>query len=293
MIGDYALCHRLFQTKQTIPPQSKPFLKKQTIYPQSKPILLRQSAATAENKKNPSRKCLRDGFLYDVKAQKFTRAEALLRLRKDDPVFGKISPEEFIPIAEQHGLFPELGNFVFTEVAKFLSFSKIYERGIEKIDINLSSIQCMQDNLCTSFLEIFNYYQIDPKYINLEIRESSLLSSSSTIFENINCLRTNGASFSLNEYGTGISNAINILNYKFSTIKIDISLIQAAMSEERAKIILERTITMLKELNLNVVAIGVKNKNQAGEVMNMGVDMIQAFCYSKPLPAQEFVNFIK
>ncbi|MBP3460096.1 MAG: EAL domain-containing protein [Lachnospiraceae bacterium] len=107
--------------------------------------------------------------IYSVMEKRFVSAEALVRLKHWE--MGFISPEEFIPLAEKNGLILEIGEFVFREVCRFMSEKKIWEYGIEYIDVNLSAVQCMQERLHESLLRIMDEYHLEYHYINLEITE--------------------------------------------------------------------------------------------------------------------------
>lgn len=237
-----------------------------------------------------------DGFeivyqpIFSLKEGRYKSAEALLRLKETE--IGIISPQEFIPIAEKNGLIIKIGSYVFKEVCKFLSRSRIWEQGIEYVHINLSIIQCMQEKLYEQLLEIMDYYNLPYNFINLEVTESSANASKENLKKNMDVLLEKHVSFSLDDYGTGYSNTTNLIEYTFKTIKLDKSLIWEAMKDEKAKVILDRLIKMIKELGMKVIAEGVETEDQVELVTQMDCDYIQGYYYSHPLSEKDFIVFM-
>lgn len=229
--------------------------------------------------------------IYDVQKNKYSTAEALIRLKNTE--LGFIKPEEFIPLAEQNGMILKIGNFVFKSVCKFLKESKIWEKGIEYIHINLSVIQCMQEKLYEQLFSIIDYYDIPYKYINLEVTETSANASQEILKNNMKVMLENQMRFSLDDYGTGFSNTASLIDYPFNMIKLDKSLIWDAIKDEKARVILKRTISMIKELGMQVIAEGVETKNQVDMVKNLGCDYIQGYFYSYPLTGKDFCIFMQ
>lgn len=229
--------------------------------------------------------------IYSLREERYTVAEALLRLKSDE--MGFVSPDEFIPLAEQNGMILRIGNLVFKNVCKFLAETKIWEWGIEYVFVNLSVIQCMQEKLSEQLLEIMDSYNLQYKYVNLEVKETTVSATGKNLLKNMNKLIEKNINFSLDDYGLDFSNTTNIIKYPFTTIKIDKTMVWASMQNDEAKKILSQTIKMIKELGLLVVAEGVETREQSDELINMDVDYIQGNFYTFPLRKQDFVMFIK
>ena len=224
--------------------------------------------------------------IYSVEKGYYTSAEALIRLRDED--LGFISPDEFIPLAEKNGMILEIGEYVFREVCSFMSNKKIWEKGIEYIDVNLSVVQCMQEKLHEKLINIMDEYRIEYRYINLEITETAAIMSSETLQSNMEKLMAKGIKFSLDDYGTGFSNTSNLVKYSFHTIKLDKSMVWSAMEDEKAMCALEYTIGMVKAMNMQLVAEGVENEEQAEKLESMGCDFFQGYLYSRPVCKEDF-----
>jgi len=238
-----------------------------------------------------------DGFeiyyqpIYEVERKKFTSAEALVRMKNTE--IGFVGPDEFIPLAEKNGMILELGEFVFKNVCKFIKENQIWKYGVEQIHINLSVVQCMQENLAEKFLNIMKELELPSEFIKLEVTETAAVVSSACLSMNMNALVDQGVKFALDDYGTGFSNAVSLIEYPYNTIKIDKSVVWAAMDNENAKKVLKHSISMLKSLEMNIVAEGVETLEQANELAEMGCDFFQGFYYSKPIPGEAFLEFVK
>lgn len=238
-----------------------------------------------------------DGFemyyqpIYEVDKKRFTSAEALVRIKNTE--IGFIGPDEFIPLAEKNGMILELGEFVFKTVCRFIKDNQIWKYGIEHIHINLSVVQCMQENLAEKFINIMKELELPSERIKLEVTETAAVVSSACLSMNMNTLVDQGIKFALDDYGTGFSNAVSLIEYPYNTIKIDKSVIWAAMDNENAKKVLKHSISMLKSLEMNIVAEGVETLEQANELAEMGCDFFQGFYYSKPIPGDAFIEFVK
>ena len=228
--------------------------------------------------------------IYSFEQKRFTTAEALVRLENDE--LGEVSPEEFIPIAEQNGMILQIGEFVFETVCRFVLHHKVWEKGIEYIHVNLSVIQCMQEKLADQLFRIMDLYNLDYRYINLEVTESAAIASSEVLMDNMARLIERNMNFSLDDFGTGFSNTATLIKYPFHTIKLDKGMVWEAMHNKKAEIILKNTIEMVKMLNMEIVAEGAESPEQVEKLNEMGVDFVQGFYYSKPISRDDFLQLV-
>jgi EAL domain-containing protein (putative c-di-GMP-specific phosphodiesterase class I) len=228
--------------------------------------------------------------IYSVKKKCYSSAEALIRLKDDQ--MGYISPEEFVPIAERHGLIIEMGAFVFREVCRFFSQERLWERGIEYIDVNLSVVQCMQENLHEQLVAVMDEYELPYHCINLEITETAAVLSTESLRNNMNRLMEKGVNFSLDDYGTGFSNTASIIEYPFHTIKLDKSMLWSAADSEKAMSALEHMIAMIKSMHMELICEGVETYDQATMLENMGCDYFQGYYFSKPVNSEAFLEVL-
>lgn len=228
--------------------------------------------------------------IYSVREKRFLSAEALIRLQ--DEKYGFISPELFITAAEKNGTILQIGDFVLDEVCGFLARCEKEGLPIQYIEINLSMNQCMQNDLKEKVLYYMQKYHLKPEQINLEITETAANTAQETVEENIQNLTKEGIYFSLDDYGTGYSNISRIMALPFRIIKLDKSLADK-VDESRMKIMLKNTIHMLKEIGMEIVVEGVETKETLQQFTELECDYIQGYYFSKPLPEQEFVEFIR
>ena len=228
--------------------------------------------------------------IYSVQKKRYCSAEALIRLRDDR--MGYISPEEFVPIAERHGLIIEMGTFVFREVCRFMTERRLWERGIEYIDVNLSVVQCMQEDLHEKLIAIMDEYHLPYHCINLEITETAAVLSSDNLRNNMMRLMEKGVNFSLDDYGTGFSNTASIVDYPFHTIKLDKSMLWSATDSEKAMCALEHMIAMIKSMHMELICEGVETQSQATMLEHMGCDYFQGYYFSKPVNADGFLDLL-
>ena len=228
--------------------------------------------------------------IFSFEQNRFTTAEALVRLENDE--LGEVSPEEFIPIAEQNGMILQIGEFVFETVCRFVLHHKLWEKGIEYIHVNLSVIQCMQEKLAEQLFQIMDLYNLDYRYINLEVTESAAIASSDVLLTNMNKLIDRNMNFSLDDFGTGFSNTATLIKYPFHSIKLDKGMVWEAMHNKKAEIILKNTIEMVKMLDMEIVAEGAETPEQVERLREMGVDFVQGFYYSKPISRDDFLQLL-
>lgn len=229
--------------------------------------------------------------IYSTREKKIVAAEALIRLFDDE--IGYISPEVFIPLAEQAGLIDRIGRFVFREVCRFYAENNLQDKGIDYIEINLSPLQCMQYEMAEDYLNIMKKWGIRVNQINFEITETATKTENPVYEHNINKLVNSGIALSLDDYGTGFSNLSFLSSLPFCYLKIDKSLLWSADTNEKADITLRNTILMAKALNMKLVVEGVETIDQVNKLLAMEVDYFQGYYYSKPISGDDFITFIK
>ena len=228
--------------------------------------------------------------IYSVTENRIVSAEALIRLK--DQSMGYISPEEFIPIAEKSGMIMQIGEFVFETVCRFIREKQLTDYGLQYIEINLSVVQCMQENLAERLTEIMKKYHVAPAQINLEITETAA-AHSDMLENNIKILHKQGIEFSLDDYGSGYSNTDYLFRFPFRIVKIDKTILWEAFKNEKAMIALRNTIRMIKELGLEIVVEGVENQEYVDYLTEQHCDYLQGYFYSKPIPDRDFLELLR
>ena len=229
--------------------------------------------------------------IYSTETGRYVAAEALLRMK--DNRHGFISPEVFIPIAEKSGMIIDIGRFVLEEVCRMLSEEGLSRYGLHYVEVNLSVVECIQDDIALSIARVLEKYELAPSSINLEITETAADSFTRIVDNNVNRLHEAGFDFSLDDFGTGYSSINRILTLPLKIIKLDKSIVQPAFSGSDAKTLLDCSVDMVKKLGLEIVAEGVETKEQAEEIIKLGCDYIQGYYFSRPVPREVFVRMIK
>lgn len=217
-------------------------------------------------------------------------AEALVRMNSSD--VGSVLPEEFIPIAERIGLVDDIDDFVLSEVCKLIKSGILQEKHMDSINVNLSVIQCLKPGFFKHILNIIDAYEIDHSLINFEITESVGPDDYQALSKVTHQLKAAGFNLSMDDYGTGYSNVDGIFSLDFDVVKIDKSILWGAEKEDRGRIILENSIRMIHGLGCKVLVEGVETEEQLSMLQSYGVDYLQGFHFSKPLPKDSFISYI-
>lgn len=228
--------------------------------------------------------------IFSTSKQRVNSAEALVRLF--DTELGFISPEEFIPIAEEDGSILAIGNYVLENVCKFIRENNIKSIGIEYIEVNISVIECVKQDMSSRVLDLITKYNISPSQINLEITETAAVNSPEQLRINMSSLVNKGVYFSLDDYGSGYSNINYLIELPFRLIKVDKSIVWSSFKNEKAGIALESSISLIRKLEFNIVAEGVETKEQAEKLQKMGCEYLQGYYFSKPLCKEDFIKYI-
>lgn len=229
--------------------------------------------------------------IYSTKEERFVSAEALVRIREKDGSI--VPPIKFVPIAEKTGLISSIGQIVFQKTCSFIGENQLKERyGIHYVEVNLSVKQCEKNDLADTFIGIMNEYGVEPSSINLEITESAPIQTRKIFQKNIQTLLEHGVKFSLDDFGSGESNLNYIVEMPVSIVKFDRGMSQAYFADKKAKFVMEAAMHMIHDLKLKIVSEGVETKEQMEIISGLGIDYIQGYYFSRPLPGDEFLQYI-
>lgn len=229
--------------------------------------------------------------IWSIDCKRFVSAEALARMRAKDGTL--IPPVRFIPLAERNGMISKLGERVFELVCDFYSREELDRYGIEYIEVNLSAAQCDNPELADIYNRIMDKYGLDHRHINLEITESATNASRNVLLSNMEKLGAGGTSFSLDDFGTGQSNLDYIANMPVEIVKFDRVMSQSYFDGGRSSHVMSHAIGMIQDLDMHIVAEGIEQEEQLRGMEALGVNYIQGYYFSKPLPEDEFVDFIQ
>lgn len=226
--------------------------------------------------------------IFNVKKNDYTSTEVLSRIYTKD--FGYINPEIFIRYAEKKGIISQLTLAMIKKVCIFLSSNDVPAK-LTNISINLSAIDCLDSNIQDKILNILNQYNINKELITFEITETAA-SLAPEIGKTMKTLAKENITFSMDDFGTGYANLDSVLRLPFSKAKFDKTLIDISQTNEKYKILLSSLISMIKHLNLKIVAEGIETESQVNNLTKLEVDYLQGFYFSKPLTEKEFLKFL-
>ena len=218
-------------------------------------------------------------------------AEALLRWQH--PELGVIAPSEFIPLAEETGLIVPLGEWVLhTACAQNRAWQ---EAGLPalRMAVNLSSRQFRQGNLADIVLAALEAAHLDSRWLELELTESVLLQDTQTTASILNELSRIGVHLSIDDFGTGYSSLSYLKRFTIDMLKIDQSFVRDITTDPDDTEIVSAIIAMSHSLGIKAIAEGVESDAQLSFLCQKGCDAIQGYCLSRPLPADEFENFLR
>ncbi|MBM7607790.1 diguanylate cyclase (GGDEF)-like protein [Lysinibacillus composti] len=226
-----------------------------------------------------------------IESGKVMSAEALLRW--NHPEWGPVSPEEFIPIAEEMGLILEIDEWVLKSVCEQINRWKELGLPSMRIAINFSAQHFVQRNFIDQIQTILHDARIAPELIEIEITETAILGNEAIVSQTLTQIRQMGIMISLDDYGTGYSSLTYLKKFPFDTIKIDHSFIQdLASNENNSRVIVESIIWLARQLNMKVIAEGVERLDQLKLLTEFQCNEVQGYIYSKPLKPEDFIKFL-
>ena len=219
--------------------------------------------------------------------------EALLRWMH--PKRGPMSPEEFIPLAEENGLIMKLGEAVIEESCHQLREWHQKVPGAEKItvSVNLSSKEFVQQDLTERIAGHLRDAQLDPGFHKLEITESHNMENSDLAETIMHRLRELGIEMSLDDFGTGYSSLSYLHRLPVTTLKIDRSFIGRMTMRDENREIVHTIVRLAKNLKMKVVAEGIETMDQLTDLTEMGCDLGQGYLFSEPLEVDRAKQYIE
>lgn len=228
--------------------------------------------------------------IYSFKTGKFDTAEALVRIIDED---GKIMmPGKFIPVCEKTGLILELGKRVFERVCEFVSTNDMEKLGLHYVHVNLSVVQCENNELTHEIISVMNKYHVDTKFINFEITETGAIKAKLKVLDNMNKLLSEGVKFALDDFGKGESNIGYLIDMPVSVLKLDMDITKAYNHNEKAKKTIQDIIKLSHNIGISVVAEGIENEEELENFKKLGADYIQGFVFSQPIPENDYIKFV-
>jgi len=218
--------------------------------------------------------------LCEVDSGAIVEVEALLRW--DDPQLGRVSPAEFIPVAEQSGLIVSLGEWVVRTACRDIA-DLTGARGPLRLNVNVSPRQLADSGFASVVAGALADSGLSADRLVLEITESVLVGSGETFNGELEQLRQIGVGLAVDDFGTGHSSLARLHALPFTTLKVDKSLIDGIGGAHGGDVIVDAVIGMAHGLEMSVVAEGVEHQHQLDRLQELGCDLIQGYLLHRPL----------
>jgi len=212
-------------------------------------------------------------------------AEALLRW--NHPREGLRMPGTFIPVAERTGLVAEIGEWVMGEVALLLG-GWHREGFVHRVSFNVSPRQLDRADFFVRLRHTFAEQGVPLSTIELEFTESAAMEASETVLNEIAALREDGAHIAIDDFGTGYSNLARLRSMPLDKVKLDPSLIADIETSEKARVIVQAVVQLIKGVGAEIVAEAVENSAQADILRAMGCEIVQGFVFGEPMFEQDY-----
>jgi diguanylate cyclase (GGDEF)-like protein len=221
----------------------------------------------------------------NLKTKRICGMEALIRWQQPD--VGIISPQEFIPLAEETGLIIEIGEWIIEEAClRMNEWSEQYP-WLYSMAINLSARQFRQEGFIDQIERTLLKTKVDSSKIHFEITESMIMDDVEAAITQFAKLRDLGASISIDDFGTGYSSLSYLKHLPADRLKIDRSFVKELENDSNDQAITKSILALAENLNLSVVAEGVENAEQDQLLTEMGCEYAQGYYFSRPVPADE------
>ena len=229
--------------------------------------------------------------IFSVADKKITRAETVLHFTGIDDMY--VTTDSFISVFEKMNQFLNVNAIAFNSVCEMLSSIDVVSFGIHKIGINLSVVDCTQQDLFEQIKNRLEHYKVSSSNIFFEITQAEFVDFPDMITTNIQKLSEYGVEIVLDNFGLGNSNVEQFVDLSLGMIKIDTKAVSNAWGNSKIGIALKSMVKMAHELGIQVIANGVETMEQRIWLEGIGCDYLQGNFFSKPLPEEAFILFLQ
>lgn len=227
----------------------------------------------------------------DVSTGEIVGCEALMRLNA--PIVGFVSPDEFIPIAEESGLIDDLGEWALIEACSFNQ--RLMDEGYKpiQISVNVSTAQLHGDRLLKAIHNLKKHTTMPLHYLEIELTESVLMKNFDHNLTLIKKLKAMGIRIALDDFGTGYSSFSYLTKIPIDTLKIDKTFIDNICENENDQYITETIIKLAHKLNIKVIAEGVETLEQLRILQSHTCDVLQGYFFSRAISEKDFIEMLQ
>lgn len=228
---------------------------------------------------------------FDIKTGKICGMEALARWNNKDAGF--IPPVKFIPLLEKTGLIRRFEEFLIDKICGNLKEWKEKGLNIAPVSMNISPASFRKEGLIGMVVSALDKYGINLSMLNIEITEGLFIQNFDYALKILNAFKEKGIKISLDDFGTGYSSLSYIKNIPADFIKIDISFIRGMMENPKDLAIVNTVVVLASKLGMKTIAEGVETEEQLEILNSFGCDMVQGYLFSKPVPEDELLRFLR
>jgi diguanylate cyclase (GGDEF)-like protein/PAS domain S-box-containing protein len=227
----------------------------------------------------------------DLKSGGVPVVEALLRWNSAD--MGFMTPDHFIPLAEDSGLIVPIGDWVLREACRQAAAWR--KEGLPKlvVAVNLSAVQFRSGDVAGSVKRALSEAGLDPSGLELEVTEAVLLKDSVNVLSALRELKALGVTLSIDDFGTGYSSLSYLRRYGADKVKIDQSFVRDLTSDANSQAVVDAIVQMARALGVTAIAEGVEDEDVLESLRGRDCDGVQGFYYARPMPAADISAFVE
>lgn len=229
--------------------------------------------------------------VYSFETGQYITLEALSRLRH--PSYGPVSPELFIGLAEKNGQIAEIGYLQFRKICHFIKEHEEIFSVIRNVKVNLSPAELLKPGYREKIIQTVKEYGLSGRYFQFEITENVATDYSENLYETVKMFAKEGIEFCLDDFGSGYANLNTVLKLPFSSIKLDKSLLRGVEEDEQLALFYQNIVSVLQMVGYLVIAEGVETEREMNLVKKWGVNMVQGYYFSKPVPEEKLLEILR
>lgn len=226
----------------------------------------------------------------DVATGKFCGLEALIRWDCQD--IGRLSPAEFIPLAEETGLIVSIGEWVLRKACQQAKSWRDQGIPLSRMAVNVSAIQFLNKGFCSLVTTILTETGLEPDVLELELTESVLINDEDIVLNVLRSLKQIGVQLAIDDFGTGYSSLSRLKNFPIDRLKIDQGFVSNIEQDSENAAIVVAVIAMAEGMDMKVIAEGVETDGQLTFLKNKRCNEVQGYFLSKPLPTAQTGEFL-
>lgn len=226
--------------------------------------------------------------VFWTKEDRYITLEALSRLKH--PNMGMIPPDVFIGIAERQGLIAQIGLLQFRRVCRFIKENEHMMEKIRNVKFNLSPSELLKPGHSQVLIDIIKEYGLSPRYFQFEITETVATEYSESFCKAVEDFTNAGIGLCLDDFGSGYANLNAVLKLPFEVVKMDRSLLTGITCDEQSAVFYHSIVTVMQNMGYTIVAEGAETEEEVNLLREWGVDMVQGYYFSRPLPEKDLLK---